>query len=93
MDFTTPDGSGMLAVSADGVCLRARDGRLGVTVGRVFDGADRVTVFEDGQPVWQSRPTDADGAALGKVQYSSASCRVAKRKATKRKKRGGRIGS
>jgi hypothetical protein len=43
MNFSTPELDGMLTVSGDGICLRARDGRLGITVGRVLDGMDRVT--------------------------------------------------
>src|SRR5215218_6684002 len=73
MNFSTPELSGMLTVSGEGICLRARDGRLGVTVGRVLDGLDRVTVFEDGQPVWQSQTSNGQSA----------------RKPSKRKRRGG----
>jgi hypothetical protein len=58
MNFSTAELSGMLTLSGDGICLRARDGRLGVTVGRVLDGVDRVTVFERGEPVWQSHASN-----------------------------------
>ena len=57
MSFGTPDFDGMVTLSAEGVALRARDGRLGVTVGRVYDGTDTVTVFRDGQPVWRAPAT------------------------------------
>jgi hypothetical protein len=73
MNFSTAELYGMLTVSGEGICLRARDGRLGVTVGRVLDGVDCVTVFEDGQPVWRSQGSNGQSA----------------RKPSKRKKRGG----
>jgi hypothetical protein len=46
--------SGAVTLSANGMMIRAADGRLGIAIGRVFDGTDAITVFEDGQPVWRA---------------------------------------
>ncbi len=45
---------GVLTISPEGLSLRAKDGKLGITVGRILNDVDRVIVFKDGQIAWQS---------------------------------------
>jgi hypothetical protein len=54
INFGDSDVTGMLAISGDGICLRAKDGRLGITIGRVDTDEETITVFRDGQRVWRS---------------------------------------
>jgi hypothetical protein len=46
--------AGMLTISSAGITIRAKDGKLGISIGKVLkDGVDRVTVFQDGQVIWE----------------------------------------
>lgn len=54
MSFNDANLYGMLTLSAAGITLRSPDGRLAVTLGRIFDDTDSLTVFRDGRPVWRS---------------------------------------
>ena len=54
LSFDKQPMSGMLTISSDGICLRASDGKLAISIGRPFaDNVDRVVVCRDGQPIWQ----------------------------------------
>jgi hypothetical protein len=48
--------AGMLTVSSAGITLRAKDGKLGISIGKgLGDGMDRITVFRNDQVVWEGR--------------------------------------
>jgi hypothetical protein len=50
--------AGMLTISSAGITIRAEDGKLGISIGKVLKGGvDRVTVFQDGQVIWEE-PVD-----------------------------------
>jgi hypothetical protein len=52
--MTSPTKFGELSITSEGVTLRAKDGRLGVILGRSLDGRDDLIVFKDGQIAWRS---------------------------------------
>jgi hypothetical protein len=57
MSFNDANLYGMLTLSRAGITLRSPDGRLAVSLGRIFDDTDSITVFRDGRPVWRSPST------------------------------------
>ena len=89
---TQPDGSvvlsfgndamgGVLTLSAKGLVLRAKDGRLGIVVGPVVDGNDRVTVYRDGRPVWSSPAKRAAASKSGRSKRRSSGVKTRGRSA------------
>lgn len=59
LSFYGSPQTGLLAISKRGIDLRSRDGRFAVTIGDIFDdGVERITVYRDGQPVWEMPQRD-----------------------------------
>ena len=59
LSFHHSPRTGLLTITKRGLNLRARDGKFAVTIGDMFDdGVERLTVYRDGQPVWEMPQRD-----------------------------------